>query len=164
MMNEYDEQVLEKIRDFFAPSGAAGGLFDVHVRVKKFADRFSRITGEKLRDLYATCVCESKEKGFTLQDLWLFSERYIMLVADFDKAVTECESFRLFSAKKRITFLRVTVENYEFDGDLRSFSEGSRLRLKFTTADNMEIEREARGAYCPRLARVIKQWILPNLA
>ena len=163
-MNEYDDQVLEKIRDFFSPSGAPERLAEAHVRVKNIVDRFSRITGEKLRDLYATCVSENEDKSLTLQDLWLFSERYIMLIDCFDGTATKSESFRLFSSRKKIGSLRVTTDDYEFDGDYRTFNENSRLRLEFVTSDNIKTEREARGAYCPRLARLIKQWILPNLA
>ncbi len=162
-MNDYDEQVLEKIRDFFAPSCTPGGMADAHVRVKHFADRFSRITGEKLKDLYATCVCKNEGKELTLKDLWLFSERYIMLIDGFDRA-TGSESFSLFSARKRINSVRVTTQNYEFDSDSQAFREDSRLKLEFATSDNMQIEREAWGPYCPRLARLIRMWILPNLA
>jgi hypothetical protein len=86
-----------------------------------------------------------------------------MLIDDFSTAATESESFRLFSAHKKISSLRVTTDNYEFDADYRTFNENSRLRLEFVTSDNVQMEREARGGYCPRLARLIKQWILPNL-
>jgi hypothetical protein len=163
MTNEYDGQVLEKINDFFSPSLASAGSAGTRERVKSMADRFSRITGEKLKDLYATCDCEDQGKELILRDLWLFSERYIMLIDCLEPRTTDSESFRLFSARKRITSLRVTTDNYEFDGDGRSFNENSRLRLECVTTDNLQIDREARGPYCPRLARLIRQWILPNL-
>ena len=163
MINEYDEQVLEKIRDFLSLSGEPKNLANAEERVKRFADTFSRMTGEKLKDLYATCGSGDCEKGFFLRDLWLFSDRYIMLVDGFGETATDTDSFKLFSARKRINSVRVTAEKYDFDSDSRSFQEDSMLRLECMTADNIQINREAHGPYCPRLARVIKQWILPNL-
>lgn len=158
--NEYDEEILGKIRDFFALSGAPQkNLIDTEERVKGFVNTFSRVTGDKVRDIYATCVQESGEKSIALKDLWVFSERYIMLVEAFD----DVESFRLFSARKKISSLRITVEDYDFNGNHGSFRESSRLTLEFTTKDRMLVEREARGAYCPHLARLIRLWVLPNL-
>jgi hypothetical protein len=158
--NEYDEDIVEKIKDFFTPSGAPPkNLIDTEERVKGFVDTFSRITGDKVKDIYATCGRENGENCIALKDLWVFSERYIMLVEAFDKV----ESFRLFSARKKVSSLRITTEDYDFNGNHESFSESSRLTLEFTTSDRMLVEREARGAYCPHLARLIRLWVLPNL-
>jgi hypothetical protein len=160
MRNEYEEEILEKIRDFFAPSGAPPkNLIETEERVKGFVDTFSRVTGDKVKDIYATCVSENGEKGIALKDLWVFSERYIMLVDTFDTV----ESFRLFSARKRISSMRITTEDYDFNCNHDSFRESSRLKLECTTSDHMLVEREARGPYCPRLARLIRLWVLPNL-
>jgi len=160
MRNEYEEEILGKIRDFVALSGAPPkDLVEIQEQVKGVVDRFSRITGDKVKDIYATCAHGSGEKSIALKDLWVFSERYIMVV-DAPDAV---ESFRLFSARKRITSLRITTEDYDFNGNHGSLGEGSRLKLEFTTSDRMLVEREARGPYCPHLARLIRLWVLPNL-
>ena len=160
MRNDYDEEILEKIRDFFVPSGAPPKNFtEVEQQVKGLLDTFSRVTGDKVRDIFGTCADEGPDKGIAVKDLWLFSERYIMVVDEFDKR----ESFRLFSARKRISSLRITTKDYDFNGNDGSFSENSRLKLECMTADRTLVEREARGPYCPRLARLIRLWVLPNL-
>ena len=160
MGQEYDEEILGKIKDFFALTDAPPkNLLDIQEQVKGFVERFSRITGDKVKDIYATCAHGGEEKSVALKDLWVFSERYIMVVDTFDKA----ESFRLFSARKRISSLRITTEDYDFNGNQGSFSEQSRLKLDFVTSDRMVVEREARGPYCPHLARLIRLWVLPNL-
>ena len=160
MRNEYEEEVLGKIRDFFALSGAPPkNLADIEEQVKSVVDKFSRITGDKVKDIYATCSHGSGEKSIVLKDLWVFSERYIMVV----EAWNTVESFRLFSARKRISSLKITTEGYDFNGNHGSFGEGSRLKVEFTTSDGMPVEREARGPYCPHLARLVRLWVLPNL-
>jgi len=199
MRNEYEEEVLGKIRDFLALSGApTKNLADIEEQVKGVVARFSRITGDKVKDIYATCAAAhgGAEKAILLKDLWVFSERYIMVVDAFDRERSCCapaplergsrsatnsgsflsgkprpeggelhpaESFRLFSARKRISSLRITTENYDFNGNHGSLGESSRLKLEFTTSDGMPVEREARGPYCPHLARLIRLWVLPNL-
>lgn len=164
MISEYDEQVLEKIKEFFSPCGFEEKLSETIACVKGFADRFSRVTGDGVKDFYATCVRESAGNGTRVKDLFLFSERYIMLVDNFEKASTPPHSFQLFSAKKRISSLKLTAENYEFDINNSSFREDSRLKLECTTHDAIHVVREAWGAHCPRLARLVKLWVIPNLA
>lgn len=164
MASEYDGQVLEKIRDFFSSCAMSDELAATQERIKGFTAQFSRVTGDRVKDIYATCLRDAEGKGIEVKDLFLFSERYIMVVDDLTADRTASRSFRLFSAKKRISFLKVTTENCEFDGEDRSFGEESRLKLEFATYDNVRLEREAWGPYCPRLARLIRQWVLPNLA
>ncbi len=162
MGNEYNEQFLEKVKDFFHASAAPRELASAHERIYHFADKFTHMTGDRVKDLYATCVRTNDEAGVAVKDLWLFSGRYTMLVDTF-YAATDYEAFKLFSAKRKIVSLQIVVKNFEFDGDDESFSDDSTIKLEFVASNNIRIEREAFGPYCPKLARIIKLWALPNL-
>lgn len=155
MTGEYDEEILERIRESF-PSGESAKVLE---RVLRLLDAFSRITGDKVKDLYATGVHEKGGENAAPKDLLLLSEKHVMLVESFEEPL----SFTLFSTRKRISSIRITAEDYDFDGDYESSRESSRLRVACTTSDGVFIEREAWGPYCAHLSRLIRLWMLPNL-
>jgi hypothetical protein len=159
-MSIYDEHASDRIDAFFSPSDASVVSKEVKDKMRDAARRFSRITGERLNDLYANL---SRDEGrVDVKDLWLISERYVMLVEDFDKE-TGSESVKFFSARKRINQVQITTEQYSFEGEESAFSENSKIAMRCITTDNILIEREATGPYCPKLARVVRLWVLPNL-
>jgi hypothetical protein len=157
-MNVYEEQVSSKIEGFFSPSDSQSVTPDLREKIRHAAEEFSRATGDRLTDLYATLI--RQDGAIELKDLWLFSERYIMLIEDFDKT---SDSFKFYSAKKKITQVRITTHKYSFEGENDEVSDDSLLGLTFVTRDNLQICREAHGQYCPKLAKVIRLWVLPNL-
>jgi hypothetical protein len=174
--NTMQQETAQKIKDFFdclglgrnrAVAGRGVGTIAESItsqkRILGLCDRFARISGEAFRHLFIT---HSDEDGklLRLNDLWLFSESYAMLVEDFDNPdKPPGDLLRLFSTKNRITRLTVKSEYFELGDPDPELIDQSRLTLTCKISDDMSIRFTASGLLCLTLAKIIQSWVVPNL-
>jgi len=141
----------KKILAYLKDIGLTKELVD---RVESLYTSYQSISSEEITDLFITDYL-TKERKRIYENLWFFSENYIMEAKQFISQ----DNLDIAPNKKNIIYFQVEKKDY----DLKKASEKSRINLNIRFGAILRGDLKASEKNCDYLWKIVKDHFLPNL-